>query len=315
MSTTPTGSPSHGASGGGIGGHADPGTTTSGGTSGTAHPPAPPTSATAPDVAAVSVALKLPPFWPADPELWFAQVESQFACRRITSQQSKFDYVVSSLAPEFAAEVRDLLINPPADHPYDTLKAQFTKYTTASEQKKLQLLFSSEVLGDRKPTQLLRHMQQLLGNRPGLTDESFLRELFLQRLPPNVRMVLVSTPEGTRLEQLAEIADKVMEVAGPAPPNIAGVNNTPLSKEVESLREEVARLGTLIQQLSHSRSNTRSSSHCSRRSPTPTPTNTSDSTDTSRESEPLCWYHHKYGSQAKNCKGPCSWKSNSTAGH
>ena len=141
-----------------------------------------------PDMSAVSVALKLLPFWPADPELWFAQVEAQFACRRITSQRSKFDYIVSSLAPEFAGEVRDLLVTPPADEPYTTLKTQLTKRTTASEQKKLQLLFTSEELRDRKPAQLLRCMQQLLGNRSGMIDGSFLRELFLQRLPPNVRM-------------------------------------------------------------------------------------------------------------------------------
>jgi hypothetical protein len=69
--------------------------------------------------------LKLPPFWPVDPNLRFAQVEAQSACRRITSQCSKFDYIVSSLA------LRDLL----ADHAYDTLKAQLTKRTTASEQR------------------------------------------------------------------------------------------------------------------------------------------------------------------------------------
>ena len=137
-----------------------------------------------------------------------------FACRRITSQRSKFDYIVSSLSPKFSAEVRDLLLSPPAENSYSVLKAQLTKRTTLSEQRKLEQLFTGEELGDRKPTQLLRRMQQLLGDHPGF-DASFLRELFLQRLPPNVRMVLASSPEGTTLDQLAEMADKVMEVASP----------------------------------------------------------------------------------------------------
>ncbi len=58
-------------------------------------------------------------------------------------------------------------------------------------------------------------MQQLIGDRPGIADSSFLRELFLQRLPPNVRMVLASTPETSSLDKLAELADKVLEVAAP----------------------------------------------------------------------------------------------------
>ena len=87
------------------------------------------------DISAVSVSLKLPPFWPTDPELWFAQVEAQFACRRITSQQSKFQYVVASLAPEIAV---DLLVNPLIDHPcIITLKTQLTKRTIDSDQKRL----------------------------------------------------------------------------------------------------------------------------------------------------------------------------------
>ncbi len=166
--------------------------------------------------------------------------------------------------PEYAAEVRALLIRPPADNLYTALKTQLT---TASDQRKLQLLFTAEELGDRKPIQLLHRMQLLLGDRPGMTDGSFLWELFLQRLPPNVRIVLASTPDGTSLEKLADLADKIMEVATPS---VAAVAAHPaLSTEVEHLREEVSQLEKLVQKLARSQSFSRPGRHPSRRSPTP----------------------------------------------
>ena len=95
---------------------------------------------------AAAISIKLPPFWPADldPKVWLAQVE--FTTRGITTQKTKFDYVISSLGPEFATEVRDLLLKRPAEQPYDKLRAQRIRRTASSEQRKLQQLISNDEL-------------------------------------------------------------------------------------------------------------------------------------------------------------------------
>ena len=97
-------------------------------------------------------------------------------------------------------------------------------------------------------------MQQLLGDRVDVTDGAFLRELFLQRLPANVRMVLASAgTTTTTLQQLADLADKVVEVAAPTC-TIAITATSPqfpqLLTKIEQLRTEVRQLQT-SETLSH----------------------------------------------------------------
>ena len=146
------------------------------------------TSHSVTDIAAV--ALKLPPFWSADPQVWFAQVESQFFTSKITNQDTKFHHIVASLPPEVAVDIRDLIINKPPDHAYDALKTTLIRRTAASRMKRLQQLLSAE-LGDRKPSQLLRRFEQLLDGTS--SDHPLIREVFLQRLPGNVRQLITAT--------------------------------------------------------------------------------------------------------------------------
>lgn len=65
----------------------------------------------------------------------------------------------------------------------------------------------------RRPSQLLYRMRQLQGDRPP-EGHNILRELFIQRLPPNISMILAFTGAVT-LDTLADIADKVAECATP----------------------------------------------------------------------------------------------------
>lgn len=209
-------------------------------------------------------------------------------------QRTKFDHVVASLSPEFATEVRDLILTPPEENAFDVLKEQLVRRTVVSDQRRLQQLFNTEELGDRKPTQLLRRMTQLLGDKAQGTDVAFLRELFLQRLTPNVRMVLASTPETVSLDDLASLADRVTEVATP---RVAVVDaSVQRSSEISELKTEIARLKLLV-------GRRRSSSR-----------GRSDSPARSRllDSE-LCWYHQQFGDAARKCKTPCTKAGNSPA--
>lgn len=98
-------------------------------------PPIAPATTPATMTAVAAVHLKLPPYWPADPKAWFAQVEAQFTTRGITVQRTKFNHIVASLSPEIATEVCDLILRLPPENPYNNLKAQLIKRTTASEQR------------------------------------------------------------------------------------------------------------------------------------------------------------------------------------
>ena len=92
--------------------------------------------------------------------------------------------------------------------------------------------------------QLLRQMQQLLEDKASSTDTSFLRQLFLQWLPPNVRMVLASS-ETTDLVKIAQLADKIVEAATPQVSS-ATLPNHPANPDLNHLRAEIAELKQML---------------------------------------------------------------------
>lgn len=157
------------------------------------------------------VAVRLPPFWPEDPEVWFVQAEAQFQISGVKEDTTKFYHVISQLEQKYIKEIKDIVKNPPATGKYEKLKQELTKRLSISREHQITQLLSHEELGDRKPSQFLRHLKTLAAG--GVTDE-FLRSLWSNRLPPHVQAIIVS--QAGTIEEVAELADKICEVT-PSP--------------------------------------------------------------------------------------------------
>ena len=153
-----------------------------------------------------SVTVKVPPFWPTTPKVWFALLEAQFSSRSITSDETKYNHALQGLDKATAAEISPLLLNPPATGKFEALKAALVKtFDLTKEEKDVRLLAISG-LGDRTPSALLRYMRSL--TEPEDHESALLRTLFLSHLPDPVRVGLARNPPAS-LDELAAAADAI----------------------------------------------------------------------------------------------------------
>ncbi|XP_070388851.1 uncharacterized protein [Dermacentor albipictus] len=248
-----------------------------------------PSDADCPTVAVFDV--KLAPFWTGDPELWFVQIESQFAARRITADSTKYHHVVGNLPPATASEVRDLLLTPPAANAYQTLKE--IRRVTPTEPERLQQRLREAELGDRRPSQLLRHMQQLAGDATA-SDGRLVRELFLQRLPASVRIGLTARQTLPRWP-----SSPTNSWLSPCPQSRRCTQtHRPPRDSLQEMREEISRLADTVAAL-HSSGNQRPRQR----------------TASQPQQRRVCWYHRKFGNAARNCVSPCENSGNAPGQH
>lgn len=253
--------------------------------------------------------LKVPPFSPDDPEIWFALLEGQFENFNITEDSVKFNNVIVNLDMQHAKAVKDIIVCPPAKHRYEKIKTELIRRLSASHEKKVKQLLTHEELGDRKPSQFLRHLQDLAG--PSV-PEDFIKTIWSNRLPNNIQTVLASQTTQP-LDQLSDLADRIHELTSPY--NVASTSaNTahtnPLS-EIAELRKMVERLALKIDE--HTRTSNRSHyNNRSRPQRRQSPSQGSRQTQRTRSNSsyrkyPLCWYHSKHGGDARSCVKPCDF--------
>ena len=105
----------------------------------------------------------LPPFWDENIPLWFAQVEATFILKKVTNDKSKFFHVITALKQDLANLIEDMILNPPTERPYMTLKITLIERTGKTEQKRIESLISTIDMGNQTPS-AFTHSRRLKRN-------------------------------------------------------------------------------------------------------------------------------------------------------
>jgi hypothetical protein len=148
-------------------------------------------------------------------------------------------------------------------------------------------------MGDRKPSQFLRHLRSLARDAP----DDFLRSIWPAGYPPpNIPEIPAGQNKGS-----LDAADRISEVA--PQPAIASVgpppDNTTLLQGFEDLSRQVAALSAEQDRLRASFRDHRLSSRNRR------PGSRSPSPDDAAHA--LCSYHRRFGARAHKCTPPCPY--------
>ncbi|GAB1866398.1 hypothetical protein CAJAP_07477 [Camponotus japonicus] len=249
-------------------------------------------------------AVRLPPFWKDNPALWFAQVEAAFAIHRITSDESKFRYIVLNADQPVLPFVADLITNPPEQDKYQTLKDRICSILGETSATKIRRLLGSHELGDEKPSIFLQRLRNLAAGQ--VTDE-ILKSIFMEQLPESVRTILAIS-EVQDLAKLVAQADKVVEMARPAATAIQTITEKQTDADNQIL-QEIAELRKQVKKLSvrdKYRRRSRSRGHSSGRERADNRERSHHRQDREGNAE-YCYYHNRFGDKAFRCAQPCTF--------
>lgn len=254
-----------------------------------------------------AVSVKVPAFWPDEPDLWFTQLEGQFSIANITADATKYTYVIANLEHKYLCDIKDIIRNPPQTGKYDKIKTQLINRYSVSTEKRIKILLTQDEMGERKPSHYLQYLKNLAG--PDVPD-NVVRSIWTSRLPTHVQIAIAGNPK-TDLDYLAGIADAVNDVPLQNVHQLSAptMRSEPSSStsDIADLKSHIAELSRKVDALSVSRSRPPFQSRYRQR-----PRSRSRSYD--EEDQSICWYHRKYGNRATKCRPPCSYAENARGG-
>jgi hypothetical protein len=142
-------------------------------------------------------AVKLPPFWTANPRAWFTSAEGAFRLRKIADEESRFFNCLHALPEATVSLMADLVeADPLPANPYTELRRRLLAAHQLTDIQRVEQLFNLPPLAAQKLSELLAEMLWLCPR--GQENNAFFNCLFLNKLPRELRILLSE----------AEMADK-----------------------------------------------------------------------------------------------------------
>ena len=232
---------------------------------------------------AATPTVNLPAFTPNDAAPWFKRVEALFRIKNITNTNRRADYVIGALPPDTFSRLSDWLDDQDSDDlTYEDVKTAIIKECEMSPEERSQRLLDllRTPLGDQRPSDALREIKSLTKMmKPDGTTEilDLSRVLWMTRLPAEMRTHITEFASRP-LPELMRLADSVRGTSRIAQP----VTAAPLCQADDVANNDLA----LAAQ---------------RRRP---------SSRTSTMKNTWCYFHKRFGRDARNCREPCSFQKN-----
>lgn len=158
-----------------------------------------------------AVSIKLPPFWPHRPSLWFARAEGQFRLRGIKAELTKFDHVLNSLPDEVLATVEQAVENPSPNSAYTDLKdALMERHAPHNVTRFMQLVESEPISPGMDPMKVKDQVAALK-----LKSVEHELGMFLAKMPDAIKHDLLMNADSFRsLSVCATAAKRLMGKTG-----------------------------------------------------------------------------------------------------
>lgn len=227
------------------------------------------------------VAVKVVPFYRKNPEIWFTQLEAQFALAKVTCAKTQYFHALTALPEDVASK---LTVSASTD--YNSLKEQVLDSLKANKHLLIEQALSAVDLGDRRPTELVSEIKKRFQDINLTPDDTIIKSRLLSALPCHIRSALVGH-DSASLDDYARIADSMLAVA-----------QTPSGG---------FHVGAVSSYDQHKQQGSHSQHYSSRVPPVQNQKNYTVRSFYPNQRPRVCNSHIFYGNRARHCRPWCQW--------